>query len=437
MTMAAPKRRPRRRPWWPWLLLAALVIGGGAYALLRQPAQDPASLVKLSTATASLQDFRDAVTGSGSVAASASYDVKARVSGVVKSVVAVGARVTKGQVVAMLDNSTYQRALDTNNLALQKAQASLASLVASQTSNRASNGQSISQARMTLANAQADQRTTANALNAAKTLYAVGGGSQQSVLDAQSAYDKAVNAVSSAQVSLTTAQGAATSKSSSDAQDLRNAQLGVQQAQVNVQSAQQDLGYTKVYATISGIISVVNVTPGSDATQALMTILDDSSVTVPVQIDETEISKVRLGQVAEATLDAISGQTFKGKVTSIAPSATVQQNIPIFNVTVTLANPDLKLRPGMSAEANIISQDVPNAIVAPLKAVATVRRRAYVTVLGADGKTQEQRRVTTGVDDGVNVVIVNGLKDGETVVLPTRAVTTTTTTNRGGPGGFF
>ncbi|HEX2863265.1 MAG TPA: efflux RND transporter periplasmic adaptor subunit [Deinococcales bacterium] len=449
MATAVPKRRSRRRPWWPWLILALVVVGGGAYALLRPKDDGTATAaVAIKTATASLQDFRDAVSGSGTVTANATYNLTAKVNGSVKWVLPEGTRVKKGQVVARLETAPFQRALETNQLNLAKAQAQLAGLQASQSSNRSSNLQSVSQARTALENAQSDAASALQSLQAQKRIYAVGGVSAQSVTDAQAAYDKAANSVSQAQVALNTALSGSSAKSNSDEQDLRNAQLAVSQAQVSVQSAQEDLANTQVTSPIDGIISTVNVTAGGGASSSsgsgsgstIMTILDDSTVTVPVQVDETEITKVKVGQRADVTLGALPDQTFTGKVTAVSPAATVQSNIPIFSVSVVLPNPDRTLRPGMSADADIISQEVPNAIVVPLKAVETVRRRSYVTVLGADGKTQEQRRVTTGVDDGTNVVITDGLKDGETLVLPTAAASTTGTTprnNRGFGGGFF
>jgi HlyD family secretion protein len=150
-----------------------------------------------------------------------------------------------------------------------------------------------------------------------------------------------------------------------------------------------------------------------------------------VQVDETEISRVKLGQRAEVTLDAITGQKFTGTVTTIAPSAQVVQNIAVFIVTVTMPNPDGQLRAGMTAEAEIISQQIENATLVPRRAVQTVRRRSYVDVLGQDGKTTEPVRVTTGPDDGSSIVITDGLEPGQTVVLPTRAQRGTSTTGAG------
>ena len=146
-----------------------------------------------------------------------------------------------------------------------------------------------------------------------------------------------------------------------------------------------------------------------------------------MQVDETEIGRVKVGQPADVTLDALPDGNFKGKVSRISPKATVVSNIAVFYVHVRLENPDRVLRPGMSAEAEIVSQQIDNAITVSKRAVETVRNRAYVQLLGKDGTTQ-RTRVRSGPDDGTNIVITSGLERGQTVVLPTRGSNATTTT---------
>ena len=87
---------------------------------------------------------------------------------------------------------------------------------------------------------------------------------------------------------------------------------------------------------------------------ALITVMDDRSLELAVQIDETEIGLVQLGQRVEQHLGALADETFVGEVTTISPVGRIQQNIPIFDVTIALDNPELVLRPGMTAEAEIV-----------------------------------------------------------------------------------
>ncbi|GIW38583.1 MAG: hypothetical protein KatS3mg075_064 [Meiothermus sp.] len=188
------------------------------------------------------------------------------------------------------------------------------------------------------------------------------------------------------------------------------------------------------------MVSEVNAQVGSigvgatvNNSTALLTLIDDSSVNLPVQIDESEIAKVRVGQKVEVTLDAFSNETFEGVVTAISPSARIQQNIAVFYVTVNVPNPERKLRPGMTAEGEIIAEEIPEALTIPKRAVQTVRNRAYVDVLQPDG-SKETVRVVLGPDDGVNQVVLEGLEPRQScgAAQPGTAATSNNSSGQGG-----
>ncbi len=431
--------RPRRKlSAWLWaLLLIPLTLIGLAVAGVLKPASssDAATGVKVETAVVSTGTFKDSVTGPGSLAGLRSLDMKPDVSGTVAQLPVVGQRVIKGALIARLDPQTYQRNFETAQLSLQKANAQLASAQASQRSSRANQSQTINNVLTQVDNAQRDVESAQTALSNAESLYNIGGGTRQAVADAQIALDRARAALLNNRANLQTAQGAVNLQSASNGADLSNLRLAVQQAQISLKNASSDLASTKIYAPFSGAVSSVTAQVGGPASSAtvLLTLLDDSSVTVPVQVDETEISKVKLGQPADVTLDALGTTAFRGKVTNITPQATIVSNIAVFYVTVTLPNPALKLRPGMTAEAEIIANEIKDAVLVPRRAIETVRTRSYVTVqtttgTGKDAVTTSERvRVTNAGDDGTNIAVTSGLTGTETVVFPTRAKATTTT----------
>jgi HlyD family secretion protein len=439
-TQKGSRARRRRVPIWPIAILLVALAGGAWYVLgQRNAAQTAATAADtLDTTTAQRGTFRVAVNGPGTLAAARTLDVKADVNGTVTALPTVGERVTRGQLIARLDPAPFQRVVDNDALALQKARAQLVSLQSSSVATRASQAQSVTNATTTLQNAQRDLETARATLASNRTLYAAGGISAQELQTSQDAFERAQAAVNGARAGLQAAQSASTSNTSTSAQDLKNAQIAVSQAELTLESARDDLAKTKVYAPFTGLVSAVGGQVGASSSGVtLVSLVDDTSVDLPVQIDETQIAQVKPGQRAEVTLDALPSQTFEGKVVSVAPVAQVVQNIPVFQVTVRIANPEGALKPGMSAEADVISQEVPNAITVPKRAIQTNRNRAYVNVLGADGKTTELRRVRTGPDDGTNVVITSGLEPNETIVLPARQTSTTTTgTNRNRGVGF-
>lgn len=428
--------KPRRRIPWGWILAGLVVVGGAGAFFFQRNSQNArsqaAQAVKVETATATQNTFKVSVTGPGTLEANQSLDIKPQVNGTILNLPKVGDRVTKGQLLAQLDRRTYQRAVENAQLALDKAKAQLESNRSSQSSSIASGQQSIANAQASFDNARNGLESARASLNSTRTVFAAGGASQQQLNDAQRSFEQAQGNLESARVALQTAKQSLELRQSGNTQDFRNQQLAVEQAQLSLRNAQQDLANTKIYAPFNGIVSAVPAQVGGSAVsaQALVTLIDDGSVNLPVQVDETEIGKVKVGQRAEVTLDALEGQRFEGSVTRISPSATIQQNIAVFYATVNIPNSERKLKPGMTAEGEIIAQQIENAVQVPNRAVEQVRSRFYVKLQLPDG-TDEQRRVRVGPTDGVNIVISSGLEAGDTVILPTRQRTTQTTV----PGG--
>ncbi|GEM44532.1 efflux RND transporter periplasmic adaptor subunit [Deinococcus cellulosilyticus] len=403
-------------------VVLALGAGGGWYWTTQKNKPAETAVAQIQTAQVTTQDFQITVEGPGSLQASNTYAVKSNVSGKVQQLKNVGDRVVRGQLIARIDPTQYQQAVTDAQISLQKAQLQLDTLKTNQSSTILSQQQSITSAQISYDNALSDYNTAAAALKANQTIYNAGGISAQALQDSKNAVQKAESALSNAKLTLASARENLSTKSTTGQQDIRSAQLAVDQARLSIKTAQDNLAQTKIFAPISGVISTLDSPDGTmvSANSGVLTLQDDSKVKVPVQVDETEISKVKVGQRVEVTLDALPDQTFEGKVTQVDPSATISNNIAVFNATVTLENPDRVLRPGMSAESTIITLEVPGAMMVPKTAVDTVRRRSYVNVQKEDGSI-EAVRVTTGPDDGSNVVIESGLEPGQNVVLPTTA----------------
>ena len=402
-----------------WLLVLALLALSG-YAIYRsRTTASAAETPQQQTAVVTRGELRVSVSGPGTLQASNSRAVSAPEGGTVLSLPAVGQTAAKGELIARLDPASARQDVESAQLALQKAQVQLETLKATQLADRAASNQSTQNSATAAGSARLSLQSAQAALAAQEQLYAVGGVARSSVDDARAAVQKAQADLSTTQVSAGAALSQQGSKGASSAQDQRSAQLSVDQARLTLTQARQTLADTKIYAPMSGVVSDVTGSVGGAATpaQSLFTLIDTASVDLPVQIDETEIAQVKVGQSAEVTLDAIDGQTFRGRVISVSPGATVQNNIAVFDATVRLLNPDGVLRPGMSAEADIISQDVPDALLIPKKAVETVRSRSYVQFPVAGGDP-ERRRVRLGADDGTSVVVTSGLKAGDTVLLP-------------------
>lgn len=197
----------------------------------------------------------------------------------------------------------------------------------------------------------------------------------------------------------------------------QSAELAVSQAALALDTARQELANTAVKAPFTGVVLGSNLAPGDLISKGavLITYADLSRMRLVAEVDEFDISKVTKGQGVTITSDALGGEILKSKVDRVSPAAEVINNISIFKVSTLLDNRDGKLKPGMSADISIlISSD--KGIILPSKAVSTVRTRSYVKVYEED--EIKTKRVTAGADDGINIVVLEGLAEGEIVVVP-------------------
>jgi HlyD family secretion protein len=182
------------------------------------------------------------------------------------------------------------------------------------------------------------------------------------------------------------------------------------------------------------IIGTMN-NPGT----VLMTIADLSVMEVEVQVDETDVVGVQIGQSANVRVDAFPNQVFKGKVTEIGSSAlqksaaatasTTTQESRDFKVVVTLENPSKLLKPGLSASADIITGERKNVLAVPISSLV-VRDKAPTAEETKAGKKAEEEGlfvmeggrakfvpIRKGIMGDLDIEVVDGLKAGQDVIV--------------------
>jgi HlyD family secretion protein len=208
---------------------------------------------------------------------------------------------------------------------------------------------------------------------------------------------------------------------------LTSAELSVDQAVVALSRARDDLAATDIRASYAGVVLACDLYPGDMVNKGavLATFADISRVRLWAEIDEYDIGKVREGQVVWITADTLGKEVLTSRVERVSPAAVVANNISIFKVSTVIASGEGRLKPGMSADvAILISSD--KGVVVPSSAIETIRNRSYVKVLeSGEAKT---KRVTAGADDGSNVAILEGLAEGERVVVSTPRPASATST---------
>ena len=211
------------------------------------------------------------------------------------------------------------------------------------------------------------------------------------------------------------------------------AKFAYSQAQSNYNKSQKNIGYAKIYSPIDGVVLSRAVDEGQTvasgfSTPTLFTIANDlTQMRVIANVDEADIGAVKEGQRVEFEVDAYPEDTFHGSVTQVRLQATTTSNVVTYQVVIDAPNPDLKLMPGLTANITIFTLDKSGVIAVPVRALRfTPEGEKYqentVWRQLKDGKL-EAVNVKTGVSDGVQTEILEGLQAGDRVVTGTRLVT--------------
>jgi RND family efflux transporter MFP subunit len=203
------------------------------------------------------------------------------------------------------------------------------------------------------------------------------------------------------------------------------AKAALARQQATVETLEVQLRYTTVTAPMAGTILDVDVKEGSAVASVasvtggtrLLTLAKDDTLHLKGLVDENEIAHVAVGQPARIRTETFGARTFAGAVQEIKPIGERQQNVTYFEVKVRVTDPDARLlRPRMSADADIVAEIVPDALVIPETALLYEGDGVYVERPGPD-ETAERRRVELGIIDGARVQVMRGLEAGDEVRL--------------------
>jgi HlyD family secretion protein len=404
--------------------------------------QTQKNLVTVQTGKVTKQDITSIVTASGEIKPKTFVNVGANGFGRITHLfVKEGEKVKRGQMLAQLEN--VQSAADVENMK--------ATLASSQTDAVASEA-AINTASAQLKSSTADLARAKLDFDRAENLY-------KNNLISKADYDAKKAAYEVAQA-----------VQSQDQARVAQAKAQLDSAQGHIRSAraqlthQQDLLSKTVYsAPFDGVVTSLPVHEGETVVtgiqnspgSTLMTVADMNVITAEVRVDETDIVNLKLGQSADVTIDAIPGQTFKGKVTEIGDNAIIRstgvstsqstsgsQEAKDFKVVVTLENPPQNLRPGLSATAKITTGFEKGTLSIPIQALimrdkndleaqakkttvkrdptAPMEKKEIQEIQGvfvvSPGKKAEFRQVETGLIGTTEIQIKTGLKENEEII---------------------
>jgi HlyD family secretion protein len=197
------------------------------------------------------------------------------------------------------------------------------------------------------------------------------------------------------------------------------ARLAGQKAAVDYSSAQ--LGFTKIYAPISGVIGSVSTQEGETVSAAFtsptfVTIIDLSRIEVWTYVDETDIGRVEQGQKVSFTVDTYGGSVFEGSISAIYPKAEIRDNVVNYIAIVEISDKKGKiLRPEMTASVTIQTSPANMVLSIPNNLIRRENSETVVYVL-KDGKP-ELKKIKTGLKGTQLTEVIEGLQENDKVVL--------------------
>jgi HlyD family secretion protein len=290
--------------------------------------------------------------------------------------------------------------------------------------------QAVAQAQVTFDNArQAEvanvQKAEATLANAQTQLAALKTPDKNDLAQRQASVDQARAALAQAQANLAQLTAPAT------ASDQRIQQASVAQAEQSLRQAQLKLAQATLTAPFDGIVSAVNIVPGSSVTATVpaVSLVDRDPLHVELKLSENDVAKVKLGQSVTLTIDALKGWQATGTVSYIAPAAETTNGVVTYPVRVDVADTDARVKVGMTANLSIMTATKDNVLLVPNSALLPKGAGRVVQIPGANGRGITEVEVQTGLTDGTYTEIVSGLTAGQTIIA---TPVNTAQTQRGG-----
>lgn len=334
--------------------------------------------VEVKKAAVASTDFTQEI--SGALIPARTVNIFSKLTGQVKSVMTdVGDTVKAGQLLIQID---------TRELDAQLKQAEAAVQVARDQAD---------QAKIAVESAKINLDLAQKTYDRIKTLADAGAVPQSQLDEVQNKLDLAKQQYASAQKQYAIAAGSA-----------------LQQAEAAVNTLQTQLSNREITSPISGMVTNRNINPGELAAPgvALLTVADTSSLKLEGTVSQVVVPYLSVGQKVRVTVDVLPGKAFEGKIVRLGPvAATTGEYFPI---EIEIKNTG-ELKAGMTARAELQIGGM-RGIVVPLSAVKTGNGKNYVFVVKPDG-TVKKRPVTLGPRSDSSVLVVSGLKEGESVAV--------------------
>jgi HlyD family secretion protein len=426
--------------------LAVVVVAVAAVAVFAAYRTGQAGEKRYATTRVETGTIESTVTATGTVQPVTTVLVGSQISGTIAWIgVDFNSPVKRGQVIARLDPANVQTQIE-------NAQASVASATASgliTAGDIETQKAAVAAARANVEAARAqrdDARANADRLAALANVVSARDieAARSGAAEAEARYQQAVAQLRQAEAAANTAEIRRT-----------QAQATLAQANAQLKQASVNLDHTVITSPIDGVVVSRDVDVGQTVAASLQaptlfTIANDlSKMQVLASIDEADVGRVREGLGVRATVDTFPDETFIGRISQVRLNAKADQNVVTYTAVVDVDNPDMKLRPGMTANVTVAVERRENVLTVPNAALRfkpelteeeqqqmrergrqargggeSPAGRQTVWVL-TEAKQLEPRRVQTGLSDGrVTEIAAGDLREGEQVVTGAAADST-------------
>lgn len=221
-----------------------------------------------------------------------------------------------------------------------------------------------------------------------------------------------------------------------DALDLRTQEISVKQKQNALLDAQINLSDYSVRAPFSGVIAALTAKKGDSISSgsSVGTLITTQQQAI-IAFNEIDVAKVKVGQKASLTFDAVEALTITGEVAEVDTIGAVTQGVVSYNVKIVFDVQDERVKPGMTVSVNIILASKPDVLLVSSGAVKFGGGKNYVEQLDATGASVK-KEVVIGESNDTQTEIVSGLNEGDKIITQTISLAVTTAPTATGGGGF-
>ena len=365
------------------------------------------------------------ISATGVVEPNFQVEVKSKASGeVLKFKYEEGDRVKKGQLLLQLDKSDEIRSVARSKADLASATAKLNKAKTALLSQETKYQTTLKISQSQVQEAEANLEESENKLKRQEDLFQKKFASRETLQEAQTAFkvnqENLIQARSNVQAAKDTIHDVEVKK-----HEINLARADVQRAKISLAEAKERLDETEIFAPISGVLiekfveqgqiissGISNVSGGT----TLANLADLSRLFIIADVDETDIGSVQIGQQVKITADAYPGKAFPGKVKRISPRGQVENSITIFKVKIEIQGDGRNiLKPMMTANVDIISNELKNVLYLPREALRVKKNKKYAAILV--NNEPKEVPVTTGVRNPIHVQILSGLKADQEVLI--------------------